>query len=106
VGEEAKARQASFYFLPGLAEMGRHHVHFDHLHECFCSPPETGLAFRGELADRLFAGRIHLGALYVGFERKALWVQGRAMIFLQFGTSLNRLYEFAARQKCHHPRFQ
>jgi hypothetical protein len=106
VGEDAKARQASFYFVPGRAEVGRHHVHFDHMHECFCAPPETGLALRGEQVARLLAGRVRLGALYLGFEREALWVQDKAMIFLQLGTSLNGLYEFAARQKWHHPRFQ
>jgi hypothetical protein len=84
VGEDAKARQARFYFVPGRAQMGRHHVHLDRLHECFGSPPKAGLALRGKQVARLFAGRIHLGALYMVFERKALWVQGRAMIFLQF----------------------
>jgi hypothetical protein len=74
MGEEAKARQAGFYFVPGCAEMGRHYVHFDRLHECFCAPPETGLALCGEPVARLFAGRIPLGALYVVFERKALWI--------------------------------
>jgi hypothetical protein len=62
--------------------MGLYHVHSDLHHQSLCPPPETGLALRGEQVARLFAGRIYLGALYVVFERKALRVQGRAMIFL------------------------
>jgi hypothetical protein len=85
VGKEAKARQAIFYFVPGRTEVGRHHVHPDRYHQSLCPPPEAGLALCGEPAARLFAGRIHLGALYMVFERKAFRVQDRTMIFFQFG---------------------
>jgi hypothetical protein len=74
MGEEAKERQVVLPCVQGSAAMGRHHVYPDQYHEYGESPPKAGMGDRIEFIGRLFVLWIHLGTVYLAFERRAPWV--------------------------------